>query len=351
MAGYCLRGDNCWFSHDRAIIEGRSRGNGAEEEAAPGQSSSELTSTTGDASANGYIDGEDENEDHKCAICFEVPSTFGLLVSCNHAFCLTCIRTWRSKNIEQDVRSSEQERTSVTKACPNCRTQSLFVVPSSYFPATPEQKDTIIKNYKRQHHHHHHNYMGGRNLFRRRAGLEGYSGYSDYGGGRHRELMEDLAFIQMSAADIPHNQLQGIQGLLVQLARLSVEDPNFDPNIHPQLRTFSEAFEEYPGRHVLRGIGLDDYYGEDGDEDDYNYDEDEDDLEDEDEDEDAESETTLERDEREDYEEFGNDLYFQAHFQSSAPQDNWSSGASGGWADHDIDAYHDGVWAEHEDYY
>lgn len=88
MAGYCLRGDNCWFSHDRAVIEGRSRGSGGAEDGtmtSPGEANGELTSSTADvttASANNNnnnISDEDDNEDHKCAICFEVPSTFGLL--------------------------------------------------------------------------------------------------------------------------------------------------------------------------------------------------------------------------------------------------------------------------------
>lgn len=87
MAGYCLRGDNCWFSHDRAVIEGRSRGSGSGgvediTTTSPGQANSEITSSTADAMTNNADNSksdEDENEDHKCAICFEVPSTFGLL--------------------------------------------------------------------------------------------------------------------------------------------------------------------------------------------------------------------------------------------------------------------------------
>lgn len=87
MAGYCLRGDNCWFSHDRAVIEGRSRGSGGAEDGmtpSPGEANGELTSSTADATTasahhNNNASDEDDNEDHKCAICFEVPSTFGLL--------------------------------------------------------------------------------------------------------------------------------------------------------------------------------------------------------------------------------------------------------------------------------
>ncbi|KAG0068246.1 hypothetical protein BGZ89_005015 [Linnemannia elongata] len=408
MAGYCLRGDSCWFSHDRAVIEGRSRGNdsGTEDGAttSPGEANGELTSSTADATTasahnNNNNNDEGDSEDHKCAICFEVPSTFGLLVSCNHAFCLTCIRTWRAKNIEQDIRSSEQDRPSVTKACPNCRTQSLFVVPSSYFPSNPEQKEAIIQNYKvvsarrpckyfkesgechwcpfgddcffahldargqpckvnlqsnprlnrrRDRYGFGGGRGSGRNFLPRHRGLEGFSGYiGNYGDERyrsavrqraHREMMEDLAFIQMSTSNVAHNHLEQIQGLLLQI---------------------TGAFEDYvPGG--LRDVDPEDYYDEDDDDENEEDCEDEDDFEDEDEDEvddddDADSETTLERDEREAYEEFGDDLYFQTHFLSpspsiTVPRSN-AAAASDPMSDYDIDAYHDRVWAEYEDYY
>ncbi|KAF9131479.1 hypothetical protein BGX30_013088 [Mortierella sp. GBA39] len=411
MAGYCFRGDNCWFSHDRAVIEGRSQGNGGGAEdgitTSPGEANGELTSSTADATTasarNNNNSGEDDNEDHKCAICLEVPSTFGLLVSCNHAFCLTCIRTWRAKNIEQDIRSSEQDRTSVTKACPNCRTQSLFIVPSSYFPSTPEQKEAIIQNYKvvsarrpckyfKESGERHwcpfgddcffahldargqpckvnllsnprlnrrrdrYGIGGSRSLFHRGRGFEGFGGYSDnYGNERyrsvarqrvHREMMEDLAFIQTSTSNVTHNHLEQIQGLLVRLARLGVNDLNFNPHDHTQVRAITEAFEEYVPDGLLE-VDPESHYDEDDDDGDY---EDEDNFEDEDvdvdEDEDIDSETTLERDEREAYEEFGDDLYFQTYFLSSN-----TAAASDPVSDYDIDAYHDSVWAEHEGYY
>ncbi|KAF9339652.1 hypothetical protein BGZ91_005198 [Linnemannia elongata] len=351
MAGYCLRGDSCWFSHDRAVIEGRSRGNdgGAEDGAttSPGEANGELTSSTADettASAHNNNNNNDEgdSEDHKCAICFEVPSTFGLL---------------------------EQDRPSVTKACPNCRTQSLFVVPSSYFPSNPEQKEAIIQNYKvvsarrpckyfKESGERHWCPFGddcffahldargqpckvnlqsnprlirrrdrygfgggggsGRNFLPRHRGLEGFSGYiGNFGDERYRSA---------------------IQGLLLQI---------------------TGAFEDYvPGG--LRDVDPEDYYDEDDDDENEEDCEDEDDFEDEDEDEvddddDADSETTLERDEREAYEEFGDDLYFQTHFLSpspsiTVPRTN-AAAASDPMSDYDIDAYHDRVWAEYEDYY
>ncbi|KAF9425498.1 hypothetical protein BGZ94_007492 [Podila epigama] len=135
LAGYCRRGDECWFSHDIASTSG------------PGGTSFR----TNDASSSETLQdsSEDDDVDRKCAICFDVPTTFGLLASCNHAFCLTCIRTWRSKDIPSSHQDALEDRmSSVTKACPNCRTPSLYVVPSSFFPTNQEQKDQIFSAYK-----------------------------------------------------------------------------------------------------------------------------------------------------------------------------------------------------------
>ncbi|KAF9325851.1 hypothetical protein BG006_010684 [Podila minutissima] len=132
MAGYCLRGDECWFSHDLSSSH------------SPDGASiffqDEATSSSSSAPRH--------EDDRKCAICLELPTTFGLLVSCNHAFCLTCIRTWRSKDIPSSNLDDEDRTNSVTKACPNCRTPSLYVVPSSFFPANQAQKDQIFSAYK-----------------------------------------------------------------------------------------------------------------------------------------------------------------------------------------------------------
>ncbi|KAF9901439.1 hypothetical protein EC991_006110 [Linnemannia zychae] len=324
MAGYCLRGDNCWFSHDRTIIEGRSRASDAVEGTDPGQASSELTSTTADASANGYNDGEDENEDQKCAICFEVPSTFGLLATPEQKDII--IQNYKVATARRSCKYFKES--GERHWCPFGDDCFFAHLDAQGQPCKVNPQSNPRLN--RRRHHPHHNYMGGRNTLRRRAGFESYNSYDDYSGDgyrtwrqrAHRELMEDLAFIQMSTAGVPQNQLEGIQGLLVQLARLSVDDPNFDLNAHPHLRAFSEAID----------VDLDDHYDEDGDEDDYDEDEDEDEDadededEDEDDDEDANSETTLERDEREAYEEFSDGLYFQTPYQTS--QGDWPSAPS-----------------------
>ncbi|KAG0343643.1 hypothetical protein BG004_005120 [Podila humilis] len=150
LAGYCLRGDECWFSHDLSSSSSLSLQNldsasmfvFSQDNATSSSSSSPPVLTS--ATPNSH-----HEEDRKCAICLEIPTTFGLLVSCNHAFCLTCIRTWRSKNISSSTMDAYEDRAnSVTKACPNCRTPSLYIVPSSFFPVNQAQKDQIFTSYK-----------------------------------------------------------------------------------------------------------------------------------------------------------------------------------------------------------
>ncbi|EPZ30939.1 hypothetical protein ROZALSC1DRAFT_30143 [Rozella allomycis CSF55] len=87
------------------------------------------------------------DEDIECGICYEKvmskkDSRFGLL-NCNHAFCLGCIRTWRSK-------ISFDSNMEAMRSCPICRQVTHFVTPSSLWIADPLQKATVIENYKKQ---------------------------------------------------------------------------------------------------------------------------------------------------------------------------------------------------------
>ncbi|KAL1925603.1 uncharacterized protein VTP21DRAFT_486 [Calcarisporiella thermophila] len=119
--GYCRRGNGCWFRHENPEVGGALPGatsGGANAEA----STSSITRSSGD---------------HTCAICLEVPVTFGLLPECDHIFCLTCIREWRKKT---DVGSQ-------CKSCPLCRTVSNFIIPSSVY-ATGAQKNKICGAYR-----------------------------------------------------------------------------------------------------------------------------------------------------------------------------------------------------------
>uniref|UniRef100_A0A8C4NHS4 RING-type E3 ubiquitin transferase n=1 Tax=Eptatretus burgeri TaxID=7764 RepID=A0A8C4NHS4_EPTBU len=82
-----------------------------------------------------------------CGICMEIvyekPRTaerrFGILSSCSHAYCLSCIRKWRR---------TKQLESKVIKACPECRVTSDFVIPSEYWFDSKEEKDNLISSYK-----------------------------------------------------------------------------------------------------------------------------------------------------------------------------------------------------------
>lgn len=85
----------------------------------------------------------------ECGICMEKVSEkpppadrrFGLL-NCDHPFCLSCIRSWRQQysggaDVEQALRT-----------CPICREPTHFITPSTVWPSTPEEKESIVAGYK-----------------------------------------------------------------------------------------------------------------------------------------------------------------------------------------------------------
>ncbi|KAF7430510.1 hypothetical protein PC9H_006218 [Pleurotus ostreatus] len=121
--GYCKRGDECWFRHVKA-----------------GRSVGESFSIAGPSS----LESDDGFED-LCSICFDKPTTYGLLGGCSHIFCIKCIRQWRdtSDNAPDNIGSD------VRKKCPMCRAPSQFITPTSEFVlhGTPE-KDRVIAAYK-----------------------------------------------------------------------------------------------------------------------------------------------------------------------------------------------------------
>jgi len=79
-----------------------------------------------------------------CCICMDVvleregfsERRFGILENCNHAFCLECIRKWRKSS------GGKKE----VKACPICRTNSGFVIPSEVW-VDKEEKAKLIEEY------------------------------------------------------------------------------------------------------------------------------------------------------------------------------------------------------------
>lgn len=87
-----------------------------------------------------------ESAEASCGICFEVvaktgDSRFGLL-NCMHAFCLGCIKTWRTNNEKMSI--------DCLRSCPICRTVTHFVTPSPIWPSDAAEKERIIERYKQK---------------------------------------------------------------------------------------------------------------------------------------------------------------------------------------------------------
>lgn len=87
-----------------------------------------------------------KSKEKTCGICFDIvwekdgrEQRFGILPNCNHCFCLECIRKWRQ---------AKQFDNKIIRACPECRTCSDFVCPSSFWVDNSEEKEKLITKYK-----------------------------------------------------------------------------------------------------------------------------------------------------------------------------------------------------------
>ncbi|KAG0320121.1 hypothetical protein BGZ99_004680 [Dissophora globulifera] len=160
MAGYCHRGESCWFSHDRGAINANYTG--GEDTIVISDDDEDEDGTTRQAQGAAATNDNDEDEDQKCAICFEVPKTFGLLVSCNHAFCLTCIRTWRSKDIAADLQPYDSSNVSDSGDrhwCPfgdDCHFAHLDA-DGEPCKVNPDSNPRLNRQRRSQHGHYRHN--------------------------------------------------------------------------------------------------------------------------------------------------------------------------------------------------
>ncbi|XP_015881784.3 putative RING-type E3 ubiquitin transferase C3H69 isoform X2 [Ziziphus jujuba] len=91
------------------------------------------------------------SQEIECSVCLErvlskptaAERKFGLLSECDHPFCISCIRNWRSSSP-----TSGMDVNSALRACPICRKLSYFVIPSVIWYSTKEEKQEIIDNYK-----------------------------------------------------------------------------------------------------------------------------------------------------------------------------------------------------------
>lgn len=91
------------------------------------------------------------SQEIECSVCLDrvlskptaAERKFGLLSECDHPFCISCIRNWRSSSP-----ASGMDVNNAVRACPICRKISYFVIPSVIWYSTKEEKQEIIDNYK-----------------------------------------------------------------------------------------------------------------------------------------------------------------------------------------------------------
>lgn len=91
------------------------------------------------------------SQEIECCVClehvFSKPTSaerkFGILSECDHPFCISCIRNWRSSSP-----SSGFDVNSALRACPICRRLSYFVIPSVIWFSSREEKQDIVQSYK-----------------------------------------------------------------------------------------------------------------------------------------------------------------------------------------------------------
>ncbi|KAF4365533.1 hypothetical protein G4B88_025712 [Cannabis sativa] len=91
------------------------------------------------------------SQEIECSVCLErvlskptaAERKFGLMSECDHPFCISCIRNWRSSSP-----TSGLDVNSALRACPICRKLSYFVVPSVIWYTSKEEKQEIVDSYK-----------------------------------------------------------------------------------------------------------------------------------------------------------------------------------------------------------
>uniref|UniRef100_A0A915JG30 RING-type E3 ubiquitin transferase n=1 Tax=Romanomermis culicivorax TaxID=13658 RepID=A0A915JG30_ROMCU len=88
-----------------------------------------------------------KSREKQCGICMDIvldkndstKQRFGVLPNCKHCFCLDCIRQWRkAKTFENKI----------IRACPECRTLSDFVIPSTLWVDEDDEKRALIDAYQ-----------------------------------------------------------------------------------------------------------------------------------------------------------------------------------------------------------
>lgn len=101
--------------------------------------------------SNKRIEALRRSQEIECSVCLDrvlskptaAERKFGLLSECDHPFCISCIRNWRSNSP-----ASGMDVNSALRACPICRKLSYFVIPSDIWHFTQEEKKEIVNSYK-----------------------------------------------------------------------------------------------------------------------------------------------------------------------------------------------------------
>lgn len=143
-AGQCPRGENCPDLHgDLCTLCGKNCLH-------PFRPQEREEHVTACKKEQKHLEALNLSQDIECNVCLErvlskptaAEQRFGLLPECDHPFCLSCIRNWRSTSP-----SPGMDVNSTLRACPICRKKSFFVVPSDVWYSSKDEKREIIDNY------------------------------------------------------------------------------------------------------------------------------------------------------------------------------------------------------------
>ncbi|XP_047438015.1 E3 ubiquitin-protein ligase makorin-2 [Mugil cephalus] len=144
-AGHCYYGDSCTYLHgDRCDVCGLQVLHPQDPEQRTAHHKMCLLAFEADMDKAFAVQ---LSQDKVCSICMELvvqktnPSNrrFGILSSCCHVFCLSCIRQWRCTRTFSNK---------IIKSCPQCRVVSEFVIPSVHWVEDQEEKDHLIDVFK-----------------------------------------------------------------------------------------------------------------------------------------------------------------------------------------------------------
>lgn len=100
---------------------------------------------------NKRLEALKRSQEIECSVCLDrvlskptaAERKFGLLSECDHPFCISCIRNWRSNSP-----ASGMDVNSALRACPICRKLSYFVIPSVIWYSSTDEKQEIVDSYK-----------------------------------------------------------------------------------------------------------------------------------------------------------------------------------------------------------